>query len=55
MEKNDDIFSVSSLKICQVDEKSNVSENVFINNEKYVIEMYLIKNNGPASLYNISF
>lgn len=35
MEKNDDIFSECSLKICQVDEKSNVSENVFINNEKY--------------------
>lgn len=55
MEKNDDIFSVRSLQIFQVDEKSNVSENVFINNEKYIIKMYLIKNYGPASLYNISF
>lgn len=29
MEKNDDIFSAYSLKICQVDEKSNVSETFF--------------------------
>lgn len=43
MEKNDDIFSVCSLKVCQVDEKSNVSENVFVTNEKYVIKVYLIK------------